>query len=442
MGDAGGGDDDRSDILRKGFREYWTFVNPLIAQRAQLAAEPIHLVSTRDGALVGTDGRTYEDFHGTQAFGHRHPAITRAVRAYLDSDEPSWYPSRVNPYAGRLARRLCERSGYSNVYLCLSGSDAVEAALKLARAATRRPGILCLTGAYHGCGFGSTALMAAGPLRDPFGPHLPGVTALPFGDVAALEAALAAGDVGAVVVEPIQGEGGVRPLPAHYVEALCALTGPGGVLLVADEVQTGAGRSGRFLLSAGWPRRPDMVTIAKQLGGGLVPVAAMLCSRELFERAYGRDFEEGESHNCTFSYNALTAVAALAALELLTGDLLARVREVGQKLREDLRSALAGSPLFGEVRGEGLICGIQLKDIDHPWLSMEHFGFGSVAARGRSSIAPLFCHRLYRHGFYCFTCGHDWSVVRVQPRLNVPADVLSRFVQGCRTELDYLASLA
>src|SRR5262249_46226369 len=156
--------------------------------------------------------RVYEDFHGNMGFGHRHPAITRAVQEFLATDQVNWYPSRVSPHAGRFARRLCERTGYESVYFGLSGSDAVESSLKLARALTRRPGVLGLERAYHGCGFGSVALMAAGPFRDPFGPHLPGVESLPFGDAGALERALARGDVAAVVVEPIQGEGGVHPL--------------------------------------------------------------------------------------------------------------------------------------------------------------------------------------------------------------------------------------
>src|SRR5206468_2181423 len=133
-----------------------------------------------------------------------------------------------------------------------------------------RPRLLALERAYHGCTFGSCALMSEGPFRDPFAPHLPGVESLPFGDVAALADALAKGDVAAVVVEPIQLEGGVRPLPPAYIAALCELTARHGALLVADEIQTGLGRTGRFLASETWPRRPDAVITGKHLGGGLL----------------------------------------------------------------------------------------------------------------------------------------------------------------------------
>jgi acetylornithine/succinyldiaminopimelate/putrescine aminotransferase len=230
---------DLAEMLRKGFDEYHRFVNPLIAQRANIAGEPFRMIRAEDGRLFDADGIAYEDFHGTQQFGHRHPAVTKAVQEFLATDQPNWYPSRVSPQAGRFAKRLCERSGfYDTAFFVLSGSDTVEAAIKLARAATKRPRVLGLSSAYHGCAMGSTALMAAGPFRDPFGPHVPGLESLPFGDVDALAKALAAGDVGGVIVEPIQGEGGVRALPADYVAALCELTAKHGVFLVADEVQT------------------------------------------------------------------------------------------------------------------------------------------------------------------------------------------------------------
>jgi acetylornithine/succinyldiaminopimelate/putrescine aminotransferase len=425
------------DILRHGFDEFGAFVNPLIAQRARLAQEPIEFVRAEAGRLIDADGNVFEDFHGTQMLGHRNAKVAAAVRAYLDSDAPNWFPSRVNPLMGRLARRLCERTGYDNAYFGMSGADAVEAAIKLARALTRRPGVLGLERAYHGCSYGAVSLMHAGPLHEPFAPHLPGARRLPFGDVEALAQALGAGDVGAVVVEPIQGEGGIRPLSRAYVEALCELTERHGTLLVADEVQTSLGRCGRFLASSDWPRRPDAVLIAKTLGGGLVPISAMLTRRELFERAYGRNLLEGEAHNSTFGNNGLGAVAALATLDLLSDELIARVERLGGRFRAALGSALSGNPLFEEVRGAGFMTGIQLRQFDHPWLSFEHLGWPELA--DHASVGPLLCHRIYPRGFFVFFCGHDWSVLRLQPRFDVPEETLDRFTEVCREELSRLA---
>jgi acetylornithine/succinyldiaminopimelate/putrescine aminotransferase len=427
------------EIFRDGFEEFQEFVNPLIAQRARLAGEPIRFARVEDGRLLDEQGRAYEDFHGTQMLGHRNAAVAEALRAFLDSDAPNWYPSRVNPWAGRLARRLCERTGYSNVYFGMTGADTVEAALKLARAATGKPRILGLEGGYHGCSFGAVSLMHAGPLHDPFGPHLPGAEKLPFGDVDALARALVPGDVCAVVVEPIQGEGGVRALPAGYVAALCELTVRHGALLVADEVQTSLGRSGAFMASRAWPRPPDVALIAKTLGGGLMPISAMLTRSEIFRRAYGRNFFVGEAHNCTFGYNGLSCVAALATLELLSDELIASVARRGAELARALTGALEGNPFFEEVRGSGFMLGVKLRQPSHPWLSFEYLGWPEL--NEQATIGPLLCHRLYQRGFFAFVCGHDWSILRLQPRFDIPDETLSAFARACREELDRLAEL-
>lgn len=432
----------QEDILRYGFDEYREFINPLVSQRAKLAMEPIHLLRVGvDGVPRTGDGDVVEDFHGTQVFGHRRAEITQALQEFLSSDYLSWYPSRVSPFGGRLARMLCERVGYyDNVFFGCTGSDGVEAGLKLARALTRRRRVIGLEGGYHGCTYGSLSLMQRGYLRDPFGPHLEGAESIPFNDVDALHRAMG-DDVAAVLVEPIQGEGGVRGLSGEFIEALCDLTRRHGALLIADEVQTGLGRTGLGMVAtANWPRRPDIVVLAKHLGGGLMPMSAMLTRRDFFMRAYGQDFASGESHNATFSTNALAMVAGIATLELLTDEMIARVARVGEKFKRDLGAALGGSELFEEVRGQGLMMGVKLREIAHPWLSFEHFGYEGL--EGKSVMSPLLCNRLYKRGFFCFTCGHDWSLFRLQPRYEIPEATLARFVEVCAQELRALEALA
>lgn len=432
---------DLREIQRRGFDEFVDYVNPFVAQRATLAGEPIRIVRVEDGVLYDADGHAIEDFHGTQMLGHRHPAITKAVQDFLATDQPNWYPSRISPQSGRFAKMLCERTGYSAAFFTCTGSDSVEAAIKLGRALTKKPGIVAIEGAYHGCAIGATALMHDGPFRDPFGPHLPGARKTPFGDVGALERELAKGDVGSVIVEPIQGEGGVRVLPPEFVAALCALTQKHGALLVADEIQTGLGRTGVFLRSSKWPRRPDVVLLGKALGGGLIPISAMLFDKHTFAEAYGRDFEGGESHNVTFSYHALGAVAGIATLELLTDEVIQDAAIRGAALRSKFEAEVGNHPLVEEIRGEGFMLGLKLRTLDHPWLGFEHFGFEEIAREGRASVAPLLCFRLHRHGLFCFTCGHDWSVFRLQPRFGIDDATLDRLVAKTREELDYLNEL-
>jgi acetylornithine/succinyldiaminopimelate/putrescine aminotransferase len=436
------------EMLKEGYEAYRRYVNPLVALRAELLSEPTKLVATRDGQLVEPRG-TVEDFHGTQTFGHRHPAISAAVTEFLASDSPNWFPCRINPYAGLLAERLCQRANmtlegprvaYDNVFFANSGSGGVEAAIKLARAATKKTRVLSMDGAYHGCTMGSVALMKPGMFKDPFGPHVPGLEPIPFGDLDALAAALRGGDVAAVIVEPIQLEGGVRTLSSAFLEVACELTQKHGALLVADEIQTGLGRTGRFLASESWPRRPDAVLLGKHLGGGLVPISAMLTSQELFERAYGEHYASAEAHNTTFGGSALVCVAALAALDLLTDELIARVKTVGDQFRANLATKLARHELFDQVKGAGLLVGVALHPSDHPWLSFEHFGVEALADQPTTGV--LLCHRLYKRGFYCFACGHDWRILRVLPRFNIPETALDTFVTSIDEELEYLCNLA
>jgi acetylornithine/succinyldiaminopimelate/putrescine aminotransferase len=196
---------------------------------------------------------------------------------------------------------------------------------------------------------------------------------------------------------------------------------------------------GRFIATLDWPRRPDAICLAKHLGGGLTPISTMLTTQAVFQKAYGRDFEEGESHNTTFGNNGLGAVAALAALDVLSEPFLASIREKGTRFRAMLTEALTGNPLFVEVRGEGMISGVQLRDPGHPWLSWEHFGFPGIE---RPVLAAILCQRLFKHGFYCFVCGHEWGVLRLQPRFEIPEETLARFVRACADELRLLAEVA
>lgn len=428
-----------SHTILQGYEEFRRFINPLIVARAEISNEPFRFVRASDGNLWDEDGNVFYDMlsgWGTQGLGHRNPIIAEALTSYLATQEPSFFPSSITPHAGLLAKKLHQRTGYDSAFFASGGTEAVEAALKIARASTKKAKILYVDGAYHGCTFGSVSMMSKGFLREPFLPLLPMVEELPFNSAHALKAALQDGNIAAIVVEPVQMEGGVRELSPDFLQALSSAQEQG-VLVVADEIQTGLGRCGHFLYSSQWPRRPDIVVLAKSLGGGLVPISAMLTTQEIFQRAYG-DFNTAESHNSTFSGNALASVAALAAVDLFTEERFERARRAGERLFSGLRKALAGKPLFKEVRGVGVLGGIVLQQPEHPWFSFEHFGASELG--GQPSIGLLFCHRLYKRGFISYVCGHDWSVVRLQPPLDIEDSEIDRFVTACAEELEYLES--
>lgn len=428
-------------MLRQGYQDFRAFVNPLVATRAQLVGEPYLLEQVTEGRLLDVEGRAYTDLlagWGTQAFGHRPPAIEAALIDFLQGDAPSFYPSGISPYAGLLARRLQERSGYDAAFFASGGSEAVEAALKLARGATGRPRIAYIEGAYHGCTFGSLAMMHGGPYRDIFGPHLPQVEALPYGDIGALERALADPQLAAIVAEPVQVESGVRGIAPAYLERLCHGTSEHGVLLVADEIQTGLGRTGQFLCSDRWPRQPDVVTLGKALGGGLMPLSAMLTRRAIFDRVYGQ-LALAEAHASTFSGNALACVAGLAALDLLDEAMIAEVERKGRLLRGALDEWVAPSPLVAGIRGQGLLLGIELTAPDHPCYSFDYLGVPELSAQ--PAIGLLLVHRLYKAGFISQICGHAWQVLRMQPPYTTPDAELVASARAIGEALDYLWDL-
>ena len=309
------------------------------------------------------DGQRYLDLLAgiaVNSLGHAHPTVTAAVSAQLGTlgHVSNFFGS---PTQIALAERLLELVGApqgSRVFFTNSGTEANEAAFKMARR-TGRPRVLALEGAFHGRTMGALALTHKAAYREPFEPLPGGVEFLPFGDLDALQAAFAVdGDqVAALVAEPIQGEAGVRALPAGYLAEARRLTAEHGALLVLDEVQTGMGRTGAWFAhqhaAIGGGVVPDVVTVAKGLGAGF-PVGAAIALGERAATLLGRG-----QHGTTFGGNPVASAAALATIGVIERDgLLAHVTTTGARLRADV--VALDHPLVAEVRGEGLLVAIEL----------------------------------------------------------------------------------
>jgi acetylornithine/N-succinyldiaminopimelate aminotransferase len=300
------------------------------------------------------DGRRYLDLLGGLAvnvLGHGHPALVAAVTEQLRTlgQVSNFF---ATPLQVALAERLLEIScaDGGRVFFANSGTEALEAAFKMARR-TGRSAIVAATGGFHGRTMGSLALTGKPAIREPFAPLPGGVVHVPYADVDALAAAVDA-DTAAVVLEPIQGEAGVRVPPAGYLRAARQITSRHGALLVLDEVQTGIGRTGEWFAFQHDGVRPDVVTVAKGLGGGF-PIGACL--------GFGRaaDLLGPGSHGSTFGGNPVAAAAGLAVLETVERDgLLDNVNKVGDQLRRGVESL--GDPLVAGVRGRGLLLAIEL----------------------------------------------------------------------------------
>src|SRR5437764_3361394 len=236
-------------------------------------------VHGRGSHLIDREGAEYLDLlsgYGVFALGRNHPNVKRQLERVLAADTPSLPQLGVSTLPGVLAEALLARAPRSldAVVLTSSGTESVEAALKLARSATRRPRVLYCERGFHGLTLGALSVNGNDEFRERFGPLLPGCDEIPFGDLTALERQLSRGDVAAFIVEPVQGKGVYIP-PAGYLQEAQELCARAGALMIVDEVQTGLGRTGRFLALEHWDVQPDLVTISKALSGGYVPVGAL-----------------------------------------------------------------------------------------------------------------------------------------------------------------------
>jgi acetylornithine/N-succinyldiaminopimelate aminotransferase len=352
------------------------------------APTPLAVLTRGEGARVwDADGREYLDFLAgiaVNALGHAHPAFVETV-----SRQAATLAHVSNYFATEpqleLAERLTRLSGGDRVFLCNSGTEANEAAVKVARR-TGRPRILALEKGFHGRTMGALSITGKPALREPFEPLLSGVEFLPT-DIAALEAAIGP-DVAALVLEPIKGEAGVLELPEGYLARARELTREHGVLLILDEIQTGAGRSGEWFafqhadaLPAG--ETPDLITLAKGIGGGF-PIGAVVAFG-----AAGELLQPGD-HGTTFGGNPLASATANAVLgEIERADLVANARVRGERLRADILGL--GHPAITGISGRGLLLGIGLDRPIAKELAAHAFDLGLIvnaAADDRIRLAP------------------------------------------------------
>jgi ornithine--oxo-acid transaminase len=312
--------------------------------------------------LFDRDGDRYLDLlsgFGVFAIGRNHPALREALKSVLDSDFPNLVQLDVSTLAGVLAERLLEHVPYlDKVFFANSGAETVEAAIKFARGATGRPGIVSCSHSFHGLSYGALSLMDDANFRSGFEPLLPGCTQIEFNDLAALEQALSSRQVAAFIVEPIQGKGVNLPTD-EFLPSAAALCKKYGSLFIADEIQTGIGRTGKFLAVEHWNVEPDMVLLAKALSGGHVPVGALLTRKSIFDKIFNQ-MDRAVVHGSTFAKNDMAMAAGIATLDVIKQErLVEQAAKRGAELRLALTRMVPGYELLKEVRGKGLMIGIE-----------------------------------------------------------------------------------
>lgn len=314
--------------------------------------------------LVEADGRRFLDFASgiaVMSLGHGHPKVLGAL---MDQANALWHTSNLYevPQQKALAERLVEHTFADTVFFCNSGTEAAELAIKMARkyrtetGAPERMTILTFEGSFHGRSTGAISAAGSEKLTKGFGPLLPGFKSLPFGDHDALRAAAAEPDVGAILVEPIQGEGGIRPLPDVCLKGLRDLCDEHGLLLIFDEIQCGMGRTGKLFAHEWSGITPDIMLVAKGIGSGF-PLGALLATEEA-----ARGMTAG-THGSTYGGNPLGCAVGAAVMDVITADgFLEDVNKKSGFLRQKLEGLVASHPdIFEGVRGQGLILGLKCK---------------------------------------------------------------------------------
>jgi ornithine--oxo-acid transaminase len=380
----------------------------------------VGFVSGQGQYLFDRSGARYLDLlsgWGVFAIGRNHPKLREALKSVLDADLPNLVQMDVSALAGILSERLLRQVPcMDKAFFASSGSEAVESALKFARCATGRPGFVYCSHAFHGLSYGALSINADAMFRNGFEPFLPNCIEVPFNDLEALERALASRQMAAFLVEPIQGKGVNLPDDGYLASAL-ALCRKYGTLFVADEIQTGLGRTGKFLAIEHWGIEPDMVLLAKALSGGHVPVGAVLTRRWIFEKVFNR-MDRAVVHGSTFSKNDLAMAAGIATLEVLEAERITEnAARMGERLIASLGALVGRHELVKEVRGKGLLIGVEFGPprslkLKASWHALETVNAGLFC---QLITIPLF----KQHKIISLVAGHASHTVKLQPSLTI-----------------------
>ena len=380
--------------------------------------------------LYDSEGRRYLDFlsgFGVFALGRNHPAITRALHEAIDAALPNLVQMDCALLPGLLAEALVARThpGIDRVFFTNSGAEAVESAIKFARCATQRDRIVYCDHAFHGLTTGALSLNGGAEFREGFGPLLPGCERVPFGEIDALARKLEGDNVAAFVVEPIQGKG-VNLAPDDFWVAAQELCRRHKTLLVIDEVQTGIGRTGKFLCHEHWGLEPDIVTMSKALSGGYIPVGAMMCSAKVSDSVF-RSMDRAVVHSSTFGANQLAMVAGLATLHTLDNeDIVDRARDTGEAFVKALDPLVERYEFFHHVRGKGLMIGLVFgqpttRALRVRWRAIEAL---RTALFSQLIVVPLF----HRHRILTQVAADNMNVVKLLPPLIAGEEEVEYFV--------------
>ncbi len=407
-------------------------VNPAFAKVLRILGYDIHYTRGQGQYLWDDQGHRYLDClagFGTFACGRNHPVIRDALRQAMDRDLPNLPKLGFPRLSGLLAGQLLELAPgeLDTVYFCNSGAESVESAIKYARAATGRDRVIYCKKGYHGLTMGALSVMGADEFRDGFGTLLMHTEAVPFNDLSAIETALSGRNVAAFIVEPIQGKG-VNVPDDDYLPRAAALCRKYGALFIADEVQTGFGRTGKMFACEHSGVEPDILCCAKALSGGYVPVAAVLCKRWIHEKVFS-SLDRCVVHSTTFGQNDLSMVAGLATLHVLREErIVENAATMGDAILERLQALVGRYEMLKDVRGRGLMIGIEFGpprslSLKAGWHLLHKVDSGLFP---QAVLVPL----LRDHRVLAQVAGHHMDVIKLLPTLVINQEDVDHIVNA------------
>ena len=371
--------------------------------------------------LYDQDNQEYLDClsgFGVFAVGRNHPTVISALQETLTLELPNLVQMDVSLLSGLLAKKVLETTpdNLSKMFFCNSGTESVEAAIKFARYTTKREKIVYCDHGYHGLTMGSLSLVGEEVFREGFGPFLPSCSSVPFNNLEALESALSNKDVAAFIVEPIQGKG-VNIPDDNYLPEVERLCKKYGTLFVADEVQTGIGRTGKFWAIDHWGVKPDMICMAKALSGGFVPVGGVAMTSKIMDTVFNR-MDRAVVHGSTFSKNNMAMAAGLATLQVMEDEkLVENCAQVGADIISSINAMSPKYEFLKEARGKGLMVAIEFQapkslKLKAAWTALEAANKGLFC---QMVTIPLF----KEHHLLTQVAGHGMNVVKLLPPLNL-----------------------
>ncbi len=396
------------------------YLDPSLVDVLRILGFDKRYVSSQGSYVYDADGRAYLDFHTGEGFaslGHNHPDVRETLHATLDAGLIDGVQIHYSPLAGMLAEALTERlpDALDAVFFASTGAEAVDSAMKFARATTGRERFISCENSFHGVTLGPLSLVGDEFFKEGFGPLLPGCARVPFGDLGALEAELRAKDVAAFIVEPIQGRMVTLP-PDGYLRSAQELCRRYGTMFVVDEIQTGLGRTGKWFALEHSSLDPDFVLVGKALSGGYMPVAAMVTTREIFQKAVGT-LERSYVHQSTYGRNRLSMAAGLATIRIIERDSLAEhAASTGAFLQDGLEQLRQRYEIVKEIRASGLMIGIELQA---PSSRVAKLNWRLIHMASEGLFPQLIVIPLHRdHGVITMAAGKN-DVIKLLPPLTL-----------------------